>query len=1181
MSKSDLIDNRYRKIKTLGEGGMGTVFQVEDMARNNRVFAVKTVKKSFIAKDSDSSLQRFKIEYDIMTRLKHPNLARVYDFGQDSNGDYYILMEFVEGITLRQLLKQKSKLSPDESLSIIIPLLRALEFIHSRNIIYRDLKPDNVLIEIDNDEIKSVKLLDFGLADLGKAEKKSKGTIHYMAPEVVAKQNIDSRADIFSLGILFYEMLTGNFIYADDSIKSVLDSLLDENTFVATSEIRLNDINPPELKPLISQMTAYQKEHRFICCSDVIDKINLLLQKKIALETDETEQAYVLGVDFVGRSAELHSLTVSCQEQSNCLTLISGSAGIGKSRLLEEFTKYCNLNDILFFTGTSTNSLSYEPFLEIINKLLYNIKKSELPELSGFLKLFLPDHPVLKKFKVPLDSDPQAVKGVLVQLIAGIIINFAEKQARKMVVILHNLQNVDEVSLEIIEAILNRLQESESDHKLLLIAECRYEENEKTAQFFEKIKEKRLINVLDLKPLNNQEIELYIVNMFGAKRLHSTIKDNISKIRDAVGGNPLFLQELLKMLVEKKLIRRIALSWVLQKSIDQINVPDNVREIIRQRLKKIEFSVLESRACKLLAHLHKPSLNIETLQKISDGDIDIDWNSFLVYLADNEILIEKNQEFYPVSNLVFEIFREGVLDEEAQSIHRFLVQRLENIYQVEKSNPDKLSDSELDEITFHAVNAGYQSEDDVSGSTLFYLLASIKRCLKRFSYKKALQFCSVVLEIEKKYNFDNADFKKSIIEAIGLKGKVFLTTNKLEEARQTLLVAIDCYGNTGHQKEIAVIYSRLANVCQRMSKYEESLQYNQAAKAIYEELNDTEGLAGCSTTIALIDYYQGKYHEALVSYKKSLELIKLTANRDMLGRCYNNIGNIYWILADCDKAMKYYMRQLKISEELNNIDSIGRVLGNIGIVYNRLDNFEKALFYFKKGIENSEMTGDKYNIGNTYGNMGVLYLGIGDYKKAIFCSEKAYKIKSDAKDSYGMMVSSTNFGDVYNKLKDFEKAEFYYSESIRLAESINAAFFLSEYKVKKAYFYYEQQRYSEAAAVLEAMKDSLHEQSESFYKQVKIMVDCLVSEQPPEERFSTFIAAMHELLADPVNEDPTDQADIYYSIWDILTKNGAGLQFSTDISKAKDLAMQLYRELAAKSKFAEYQDRLSILRSCQ
>jgi len=582
----------------------------------------------------------------------------------------------------------------------------------------------------------------------------------------------------------------------------------------------------------------------------------------------------------------------------------------------------------------------------------------------------------------------------------------------------------------------------------------------------------------------------------------------------------------------------------------------------------------------LLSHLHKPSLNVENLQKISAGDIDIDWNSFLTYLADNEILIEKDQEFYPVSNLVFEIIREDLSDGEACAIHRFLVWRLEYIYQVEKSNLDKLSDIELDEITFHAVNAGYQTEDDVSGRTLFYLLASINRCFQRFSYKKALQFCSRVLEIEKKYNFDNADFKKNIIEAIGLKGKIFLTTNKLEEAMQTLLEAIDRYSDTTYQKEIAAIYSRLAYVCQRMSKYEDGLNYNQIAKVIYEELNDTEGLAGCSTTIALVDYYQGKYQEALASYKKSIELIKITDNREMLGRCYNNIGNIYWILGEYDRAMKYYLRQLKISEELNNIDSIGRVSGNIGIVHNQLDNFEKALFYFKKSIENSEMSGDKYNIGNTYGNMGVLYLGIGDYKKALFCYEKAYKIKSEAKDFYGMMVSSTNFGDIYNKLQDFEKAEFYYSESIRLAESINAAYFFSEYNVKKAYFYFEQKRYYEAAAVLEAVKDSLHEQSEPFYKLVKIMVDCLVSEQTAEERFSTFIAAMHERIADPVNEDPSEKAELYYFIWDILTKNGGGLHFSSEISKAKNSAMQLYRELAAKSKFAEYHARLAILRSC-
>lgn len=1177
MNKSDLIDNRYKKIRTLGEGGMGTVFLVEDIARNNRVFAAKTVKSAFIAKDAENSLLRFKTEYDIMTRLKHPNLARVYDFGQDINGDYYILMEFVEGITLRQLLKEKHKLSVDDAVSIIIPLLQALEFIHSRNIIYRDLKPDNILIEIENNRIKAVKLLDFGLADLGRAEKKSKGTIHYMAPEVVAKQSIDSRADIFSLGVLFYEMLTGNFIYADESIKSVLDSLLDENTFVATADLRLNEIDPPLLKPLIAKMTAYQKDSRYICCSEVIDNLNHLLHKKYALETTETEQAYILGVDFVGRSAEFKIMVDACSNSSNALTVISGSEGIGKSRLIEEFGKYCNLHDILFFSGSSSNSLAYEPFLEILNKLLYSFKKSALPKLSGFLKLFLPNHPALKKFTSPTNSDPQAVKGVLIQLIAEIIVKYSLQQSRKTVLILHNLHNIDENSLEIIGTILSKLRELKQTNNLLLVAEYRVDKNQQAIEFFENFTERDSIHIVELKPLNAQEIESYIINMFGEKRVHHTIKENTNRIRDMVGGNPLFLQELLKMLVENQLIIRTSLFWVLQKSLDQIKVPDNVKDIIRQRLNKIEFTPLEMRACKLLSLMLKSSVNVEMLQKIADQELTLDWNKFLNFLVENELMIEKDQEFYPVSNLICEVIRENIPEADAWTIHRYMVKKLEDIYRIDTNDLDKLTDFELDEITYHVFHSSYQIESEITGKTLFYLLASIKRSFLRFSYKKALKFCSLVSEIDKKYNFSNTDFKKLIIEASGFKGKIYLSTNKLEDALKTLTKVVKKYKESAYINEIAPIYSRLAYVCLRMSNYEDALSYNQLAKNSYEELKDTEGLAGCSTTIALVDYYQGNYQNSLISYQKSLEYIKLTDNQDMLGRCYNNIGNIYWILSDYDKAMKYYMRQLKISEDLNNIDSIGRVAGNIGIVYNQLEEHAKALYYFKKALENSERVGDKYNLGNTYGNMGVLYHGTGDDKKAILCFEKAYKIKSDAKDFYGMMIGCTNFGDAYDKLHDYEKAEFYYSESIRLAEKTNAAFFLSEYNIKKAFFFFERQRYQEAAVILDTISKSIHEQSLYFFKTVNTMVSFFVSDKSLIERSQEFINSMHELLEDPQRTTPDDHAEIYYYLWEILSKNCQEKQFAAEISQARESALKIYKELAAKSKYAINHERLAVL----
>src|ERR1019366_5999138 len=157
--------------------------------------------------------ERFTREAQALARLNHPNIVTVYDFGE-TNGLYYLLMEFVDGMSLRQLL-QSRKLAPEEALVIVPSICEALQYAHEQGIVHRDIKPENILL----DKQGRVKIADFGIAKLlgtdGKVESLTGeqgvvGTPHYMAPEQVEKPSIvDHRADIFSLGVVFYEMLTG------------------------------------------------------------------------------------------------------------------------------------------------------------------------------------------------------------------------------------------------------------------------------------------------------------------------------------------------------------------------------------------------------------------------------------------------------------------------------------------------------------------------------------------------------------------------------------------------------------------------------------------------------------------------------------------------------------------------------------------------------------------------------------------------------------------------------------------------------------------------------------------------------------------------------------------------------------------------------------------------------------
>ena len=197
-------------LKCLGRGGMGVVYKAHQ-PRLNRFVALKILARE---KEQDPRFaERFTREAQALARLNHPNIVTIYDFGE-ADGLYYLLMEFADGLSLRQLL-QTRKLAPEEALVIVPAICEALQYAHQQGIVHRDIKPENILL----DKQGRVKIADFGIAKLlggqGRLEsltgdQQVVGTPHYMAPEQVEKPGIvDHRADIYSLGVVFYEMLTG------------------------------------------------------------------------------------------------------------------------------------------------------------------------------------------------------------------------------------------------------------------------------------------------------------------------------------------------------------------------------------------------------------------------------------------------------------------------------------------------------------------------------------------------------------------------------------------------------------------------------------------------------------------------------------------------------------------------------------------------------------------------------------------------------------------------------------------------------------------------------------------------------------------------------------------------------------------------------------------------------------
>src|SRR5262252_2131368 len=213
-----IVGGRYRITQILGEGGMGRVYVAEQqMGTNVRKVAVKTLQSQF-AKDPQV-LARFHRECGTVSQLEHPNTIQFFDFGQTADGQLYIAMEYVQGQSLSAALA-RGPLAPDRVLKILAQACGSLEEAHGRGIVHRDLKPDNVILTTRAGQPDFVKVLDFGIAKRSEAKDQAQeqkltqqgmvlGTPPYMSPEQFTGKELDLRSDIYSLGVMAYEMVTG------------------------------------------------------------------------------------------------------------------------------------------------------------------------------------------------------------------------------------------------------------------------------------------------------------------------------------------------------------------------------------------------------------------------------------------------------------------------------------------------------------------------------------------------------------------------------------------------------------------------------------------------------------------------------------------------------------------------------------------------------------------------------------------------------------------------------------------------------------------------------------------------------------------------------------------------------------------------------------------------------------
>jgi tetratricopeptide (TPR) repeat protein len=582
---TSFTNGRYQVKKKLGEGGKKKVYLAHDtrLDRDVAIYLIKTEKLD------ETGRTRILREAQAMARLgDHPNIASIHDYG-DHEGQPYMVAPLLSGGDIEALIEKAPdhKLSLDKTIEIAKAVCKGLEFAHSKGIIHRDIKPGNVMLSADG----TAKINDFGLAmavDVSRLtmEGMMVGTVSYMPPEQATAGEVTPRSDLYSLGAMLYEMVTGRPPFIGDDNVSVIGQHINMQPISPTWHRA--DL-PPAFDALIMLLLEKDPEKRPKSAKDVLTALESIEKGDIREATVEPTENPIYRRIFVGRENELKTLQnafTGAMSGQGALMMVVGEPGIGKTSVCEELATFVTLRGGMTLWGhcyeEGSLSLPYLAFVEALRSYVLDRETDELKkELgSGASDVARIVSEIREKLHVePRETqNPEEDRYRLMQAVTSFLKNAAS--VKPILVILEDLHDADKGTLEMLSYISRNL----TGKRLLIIGTYRDVEVDRNHPLSAALAELRRVpsfgRVL-LRGLNVDEVRRMLTRI-----THEEIPVGLAEaVHRQTEGNPLFVQEVVRYLIEQKLLARSG-SRMKTSDITQIemNIPEGLRDVIGKRL---------------------------------------------------------------------------------------------------------------------------------------------------------------------------------------------------------------------------------------------------------------------------------------------------------------------------------------------------------------------------------------------------------------------------------------------------------------------------------------------------------------------------------------------------------------------------------------------------------------------
>ena len=715
MPPERLIANRYRVIDSLGSGGAAAVFKVEDRDNGD----IRALKRIDPIRTSEDELERFHREFRLLGRLEHAHIVRVHDTGTDGTLPFFT-MDFVEGQTLEQALTR-----PDEGLALtlrsdltvlidfIAQICDALSTIHGGSGVHRDLKPSNLMLPPNGDPLH-VTVLDLGTArfrdNVAAAHTTSGqmlGTVHYMAPEQVRGTGIDGRADLYALGCILYEILTGRRPFHGDSAVNVAMQHLQE--IPVPPRVHNLDI-PHHLQLAILRLLEKAPDDRYRSAEDLIlDLRNPETAQPTALALPEVP-ALMLTPRFLGRRVSVgkaRHLISEVQTGKGVVLAIGGEPGVGKTRFLEEVCADARVMGLRTLNGVCYHD-NASPFGAVVEALrggfgdtgLWNWSDLEDRRLLSRILPELADDAVRAVPEEFQRADRAAIIEAVVRLLKG------ATTTGPLLMCLDDVQWADEPTLALIEALTKEM----GSLPLMLLVGHRPLDSDDLPKWM------LAAERIEMAPLDRESTEELIASVTGSAE---SDEDLVSEVFNVSGGNPFSTIEAVRALEERGVLRWKRNQWHYRGIGGEL--PERIEWLIRQRVDRLTPS--RRRILELAAILDRP-FNFEWLLACDLGDED-SLHAESGWLISHNFLRRPTDDTYGLFHaLIGESVHGSLPDSQRQSLHREVANAL-------AARHDASSADQYEEIANHYRAAG----DDLAA--LPFLVDAGNALLRACEYERA------------------------------------------------------------------------------------------------------------------------------------------------------------------------------------------------------------------------------------------------------------------------------------------------------------------------------------------------------------------------------------------------------------------------------------------------------------